>query len=689
MSLSSGLLAATFFYVWKAHVRRRYVLLWALAWLAAVPQLGAAWVLLERPLGIVWTCQQLFLTLNAFLMVGGCLDFVKTGASLRRLWPWALPFVSWAVLGPVFTARFMELSLPNALLLGGSYLWTASRFIILARERGTRGARGAGILFAAAGLHELDYPLLGQSAWAAPIGYTLASFLAISISLLLLVMVLEESLQAVVLERGRLAAILDHLPVGVIVVGLRGEVSFVNDVARSRCGPGGPPATTRELEALLFRDGDGRALGHPPLGEVLATGALQPTRQYQQPTDGGGSRAVAVNAAPLRDPRGALVGAMAAFQDVEDIKRMQLEISRSEKLRGLGVVAAGAAHDFNNVLAVIVGHAEIALRASVGESQRRPLQRILDAATSAAAVAKRLQNLARVRVGHDDTPFDLGAVVREALELTRPRWRDAAEARGITYDVMCDAASDVAILGDPAEIREVVFNLVFNALDAMPGGGRLSCTVVVDGEQAVLTLGDSGVGMPPAVLERMFEPFFTTKGADGTGLGLAVTFGIVRRHDGTIDVSSEPGRGTTFTLRFPLRELQVAAVPEPPPATGQRLRILVVDDEAEVLALTEERLSQEGHEVTASGSGAEALRHVADGTYFDLVMTDLGMRGMNGWELAERLQELRPGIRIVLVTGWGDTVAAAEAARKGLRSVLSKPFGTAQLVACIAAATRD
>jgi signal transduction histidine kinase len=689
MGLSSGLLAATFLYVWASHVRRRYVLLWALAWLAAIPQLGATWLLLDLPDRGVWTCQQLLLTLNAFLMVAGCYDFVHSGARLRRLFPWALPFVLWAVFGPVLTDRFLELALPNALLLAGSYLWTASRFIGVSRERDTRVARTVGVLFAVAGLHELDFPLLGQSVWAAPIGYTVASFLAISISVLLLVMILEESRQEVVMERARLAGILDHLPVGVLVAGLHGEVVFVNEVAKNRCGPGGPPTTARELETRLFRGADGALLEDPPLARVLATGSVHPAREYLQPGSDGRLRAVAVNAAPLRDARGALIGAVAAFQDLDEIKTMQLEISRTEKLRGLGVVAAGAAHDFNNVLAVIVGHAELALRATADAALRQPLLRIRDAATTAAAVAKRLQNLARVRQGLDDAVVDLGGVVREAVELTRPRWRDAAQERGIAYDVRCELASDVAaIVGDPDELREVVFNLVFNALDAMPGGGSLVCRLTTEAGQAVLTLSDSGAGMAPAVLDRVFEPFFTTKGTGGTGLGLAVVFGIVERHDGTISVTSQPGHGTTFTLRFPLVEPRRANVVELTPVVTPHLRVLVVDDDAEICQLTAEMLVDEGHEVTTAGSGRQALQIVSDGAPLDLVLTDLGMPQMNGWELTAALRELRPDLPVVLATGWGDSASAEEATRQGARAILAKPFTTAKLLACIEGAIR-
>lgn len=692
-AVSSGVLAGTFLYVWLSSIRRRYVLLWSFAWLAAVPHLVFTWVLLDRPASYpVWALQQLCLVLNAFLMVAGCYEFVHRRLPVGTLAAFAAPFLLWAAAGPAFTDRFLEIGLPNSLLLGASYLWTASRFLVLRRERGSRLALPVAILFAVAGAHEFDYPFLGNLPWAAPFGYALASVLAISISLCLLILVLEESRAEAHEERARIKAILDNLPVGVLVTTAQGEVLLANGLARSMLGGRSWPAAadSKGLEVQVFRNPDGTACDSRdlPLARALRTGLAAPARELAMTAPDGTSRAVLVNAGPVRDEKGTLIGAVAVFQDIEGLKRIQAEMARAERLQGLGTLAAGVAHDFNNALALIMGHAEMALRAADDPVLRQQIEMISRVASDSAAIVRRIQDLARARTSRDNVVFDLSAIVREAVDMTRPRWRDEAQAKGVHFEVRTDLEHEAVIAGQPAEIREAVFNLILNALDAMPGGGVLAFCVGRKGTEAVLSVSDSGSGMPPEIAEKIFDPFFTTKGPRGTGLGLAVVFGIVQRHEGSIAVDSRPGRGTTFTLRFPLRTAPALPAGERPRAAATvRRRILFVDDQAAIRQMTEDLLGGSGHEVTSVESGAEALRLVAERD-FDIVLTDLGMPEMNGWEVAAAVRRLRPAVPIVLVTGWGETVPAEEAARNGITRILSKPFSLEQILASIDMALR-
>jgi CheY-like chemotaxis protein len=216
-------------------------------------------------------------------------------------------------------------------------------------------------------------------------------------------------------------------------------------------------------------------------------------------------------------------------------------------------------------------------------------------------------------------------------------------------------------------------NLVLNAIDAMPRGGRLTVETLAHGNNAVITVADTGLGMPEDVRQRAHEPFFTTKGVRSTGLGLSVAFGIARRHGGELVLQSEVGHGTTVRVSLP-----IPARTEPPPrpaATlpGRALRILLVDDEEDVREALGEMLASQGHTVVHAAGGPEALRAVEEDDGIDLVVTDLMMPAMTGWELASAVKARRAALPVGVVTGWGDVPEAAPATRMAVDFVLSKP----------------
>ncbi len=385
------------------------------------------------------------------------------------------------------------------------------------------------------------------------------------------------------------------------------------------------------------------------------------------------------------------------------LQAAQTELVRSEQLRGLGQMAAGIAHDLNNTLATVLGQAELLrLRATQSEVQEG-LALLETAAADGAAVVRRLQEFARPKGTSPLAPCDLAVVVREAVELTRPRWQDEPQRRGVTITVEVALDNLPLIQGSPPELREALTNLIFNATDAMPDGGVLTIVgrVVpatndggretgnepaggllssVPGRWVELTVTDTGSGMPPEVQEKLFEPFFTTKGVKGTGLGLAVAYGIMARHGGTITVASAPRQGTTFTLTF-LRAS--AAAPAAAPATALRvlqepLSLLVVDDEELVRKTFAMLLRTAGYSVVEAADGPSALAAFAT-THVDVVLTDLGMPGMSGWELARRLKGQSPGLPVILLTGWQDQAPGDEADRRSVDAILGKPVRLAEL----------
>jgi CheY-like chemotaxis protein len=348
-------------------------------------------------------------------------------------------------------------------------------------------------------------------------------------------------------------------------------------------------------------------------------------------------------------------------------------------------MAGGVAHDFNNVLAIIVGRAEVLLSETEDPKLERQLNVIVKVALDAAQTVKRIQEFTRMRRARPFQQVNLNQLVEEIVEVTRSRWKDEAQSKGVHYDMAVETTPIPAISGDPSEIREALINIILNALDAMPEGGRVVLRTAVEGELVTCAVTDGGVGMSEEVRQRIFDPFFTTKGERGTGLGLSVVYGIISRHNGEIDVQSRPGQGTTFTLRFPLGEAVGAEAP-PRPVLRSRVkaRILVIDDETEVGDILTDMLTGDGHTVVCCVEAESALALFAREP-FDVVITDLGMPGLSGWAVARLVKQRRPNTPVVMITGWGDRIDPGEAEARGVDYVVAKPFKREQVREILAA----
>jgi len=373
---------------------------------------------------------------------------------------------------------------------------------------------------------------------------------------------------------------------------------------------------------------------------------------------------------------------------IAEQERIREQFSQIEKLSALGELASGVAHDFNNTLAGILGRAQLLLNTRDPEKIESGLKLIIKTAKDGAKTVKRIQDFARQRRDHDFAPIAVDQLLFDASEITRPRWKDSAEAANIHIDLVLQVRSNAAVMGDESELREVLVNMIFNAVDAMPEGGTLTLSAREEGGEVVISVADTGTGMSEEVRQRIFDPFFTTKGKAGLGLGLAVSYGIIRRHEGGVEVTSEVGRGTTFRMRLPVAaKSAVAAAPaalqkaDPPksaaPADG-RARFLVVDDEQHVRELLRDILESEGYAVTMAASGREALELFKEGRP-DAVFTDVGMPEMSGWELARTLRSLDERLPVAAVTGWGEIVSSHEQKAAGFDWVVAKPFTVEQV----------
>lgn len=371
---------------------------------------------------------------------------------------------------------------------------------------------------------------------------------------------------------------------------------------------------------------------------------------------------------------------------ITEQERIRDQFSQMEKLSALGELASGVAHDFNNTLAGILGRAQLLQRTGDPEKIKRGLDIIIKTAEDGAKTVKRIQDFARQRRDHNFELVSIDQILLDASEITRPRWKNCAEASNIHITLDLQIGSNAMVMGDDSELREVLVNMVFNAVDAMPEGGTLSLVSRTVGESVIVTVVDTGVGMYPEVRSKIFDPFFTTKGKAGLGLGLAVSFGIIRRHGGTIEVESQYGKGSEFRVTLPLSKIvensvkpvvtlepEVPATIEPLPIKQELTRILVVDDEDFVRDLLGEILEGEHCEVYLAEDGSQALSLFREHE-FDGVFTDVGMPGMSGWELAREIRVVNKTVPIAVITGWGEAVGSHEKKAAGVDWVVAKPF---------------
>ncbi|MBI4607881.1 MAG: response regulator [Candidatus Rokubacteria bacterium] len=363
-----------------------------------------------------------------------------------------------------------------------------------------------------------------------------------------------------------------------------------------------------------------------------------------------------------------------ATRAIETLKQSQEKVVQLERLRALGEMASGVAHDFNNILAAIVGRAQL-LRPDLEDPVlRRSVEVIERMAWDGARTVRRIQEFTRIRRGQAFVTVSLNELVDDVLDATRPRWKDQAEAQGIRYEVIRELGEVPTVAGDPSELREALMNVVLNALDAMPHGGTLRIRTASAEGSVTVSIADAGCGMSEEVRRRAFEPFFTTKGAQSTGLGLSVTYGILRRHGGDIGIQSREGQGTAITVRLPAgKGASTEREAESPPTAPKRAAILVIDDEEDVRAILAEVLMAQGHSVRMAASGNEALALFRD-EHFDLVFTDLGMPEISGWQVARAIKEVSRETPVILVTGWGEQFDPETVGKGAVDFILSKPF---------------
>jgi PAS domain S-box-containing protein len=386
---------------------------------------------------------------------------------------------------------------------------------------------------------------------------------------------------------------------------------------------------------------------------------------------------------------GRTTGVLGIARDITEQKEERERAARADKLRALGQLASGVAHDFNNSLAAILGRAQLLRRQIVEPALVRNLDIIQTAAEDAAATVRRIQTFARKSAVKEFELVDVAGLLNDAIEITRTRWQNEARIRGLEYDVRLNAEQGQFTYGSASELREVFVNLIVNAVDAMPRGGKLLVTCRRRDERVQLHFSDNGMGMPDDVQQKIFEPFFSTKGAHGTGLGLSVSYSIIERHSGSISVVSEPGLGTNFTIDLPAVAAETSSEDFPTTLSDTlSLKILVVDDEEPVRETLAEMLVAVNHKVELAESGQEAVEKLRRGG-FDFVFTDLAMPEMDGWETARLIRKNWPGLKIVLVTGYGPTTTPPPGEEDLVDAIIGKPFDFTQVGSTLNTLSRE
>jgi signal transduction histidine kinase/CheY-like chemotaxis protein len=357
----------------------------------------------------------------------------------------------------------------------------------------------------------------------------------------------------------------------------------------------------------------------------------------------------------------------------DELSRTQEQLIMTEKLKALGDMAGGVAHDFNNVLGTILGRTQLLLMKIHDPESRRELEIIEEMTLKGRRTVQRLQDFTHVSNRLQYTQVDLNKAVEEAIETTKPAWKDIAQKVGITINLHQSLGPIGMIDGSHDELKEAVSNIILNSVDALPQGGSIWIKTFAEGDRIVLEIRDDGIGMDENTKNKLFFPFFTTKGKKGVGMGLAVVYGILFRHQADINVDSTPGKGAVFTFKFNPSQFKSAdqtarlKVMEP-----KSLTILLVDDDINLLNVVSDMLDFLGFCCVKAEGGRVGLIQLRE-RHFDLVITDLGMPEIGGWDIARFCRENCPGMPVILISGWGAQLNNEDALSR-VDAVLPKPF---------------
>ena len=619
--LSVWVLVGLFYYL-NRYTKREYFTVWTAAWL-----FYALWLTLSLqtqnspPESIFFMLKQCCVAISAVFLLWGSLRFIGIPVPQMLFGLFMVFLLVWTIVSPQILSSTLEIQLPVFILLGSGSIFAGSCFYQLRKKMPFVGAGMLALGFLLWGFYLGSYPLSQQYDNLFSTGFFVAAVLQLFIAVSMIVLVLE-------------------------------EVRYKNEQILAEIA-----AVRSEKEALqvkvLFTEEQCRSL----YDQVRLTEGLQ--KAY------------------------------------EELRRTQHVVVQQERLRALGQMASGVAHDVNNALSSIVAYSELLLSTlpDLPEVSKHYLQTINQAGGDIAQIVARMREFYRRRSDEEQlTQVNINKVIEEVIELTRPRWRDLSQRQGISINVQCELEPEPSLLhSDAGELREALINLVFNAVDAMPQGGTITfVTRSISGpvseesgaseRQLQVEVKDNGFGMDEKTRQRCLEPFFSTKAQrGGTGLGLAMVYGMMQRHDGIIEIDSAPGRGTCVRLVFPIQEKppQTVRGTSPQVKPKRSLHILCIDDDAQVRQLLDDCLTHFNHRVMVASGGEHGMElfrtAMLKNQPYEVVITDLGMPKMDGHQVARTIKAESPNTPIIMMTGWGTIMREEGETASEVDAVIGKP----------------
>jgi len=413
--------------------------------------------------------------------------------------------------------------------------------------------------------------------------------------------------------------------------------------------------------------------------------------EFRINTGSGRVKDIQLNAKMDYDESGEVTLFEGVVRDITGRKEFEQKLFQIEKLNALGLQSSGIAHDFNNILGIILGYLDI-VKMEVKDKNVKVLDSlniIEKAARDGAEIVDKIQQFSRIKKEHEKVEklIDLVEIVDEALKFTMPRWKSEAQLNGVEYKIIKHnfTTSKYRVRCKPSELREVVINIINNSIDAMPNGGKIELSVRTDGDNAVISISDNGIGISEDVKDKVFDPFFTTKGVKRSGLGMSLSYSIMTRYDGEIKIDSCPGKGTTMHLKMPLcyAEVEQYEEEEAGVVTGHSAKILVIEDEEVILDMMKVVLESRGHNVFVTQDSTVGIKMYEDNVY-DIVLCDLAMPKLNGWQVARFIKEFdaikkNSKTPVVLITGYELDTDAIDYRSEGVEYILNKPIEFAKL----------
>ena len=622
--LSVWVLVGLFYYL-NRYTKREYFAIWTTAWL-----FYALWLTLGLTThgvasvnnGVVFMLRQSCVAVSAVFLLWGSARFLSLPVRQISLGLFMLFLLAWTFASPEVLSNAFQVQLPVFILTGLSSVFAGVCFYRVRKKMPFVGAGMLSMGFLLWGAYLSSYPFSQQYQDLYNAGFLIAAVLQLFIAVSMIVLVMEE--------------------VRYNAEQMRAEIAEVRS----------------EKDALQVK--------------ILTT-----EEQYRN----------------LYDQVRLTEGVQKAY---DELRRTQQVVVQQERLRALGQMASGVAHDVNNALSPIVAYSELLLatQKDLPDTARQYLQIIHRSGEDVSHIVARMREFYRRRSDTEElTQVDINKIIEEVIELTRPRWRDISQRQAVSIQIQRELEPKLPLLlCDPGDLREALINLIFNAVDALPQGGTITLVTRSlnqsapeknshPGPQLQVEVRDNGIGMDEETRQHCLEPFFSTKAKrGGTGLGLAMVYGMMRRHDGNIEIESEPGRGTCIRLTFPVREKTsqpAAPIPASPNGRNRSLRILCIDDELQIQELLKHCLTTLEHQVTIASGGKQGVEMFRAAMLkkqpFQTVITDLGMPDIDGHQVARTIKAESPGTPVIMMTGWGTIMKEDGETAPEVDAVVGKP----------------